>query len=137
MEQIEKKSFLKEYLITILISFVIGIGLFFLFFFLVDNGGLVGAIDGTGITGLILICVGLLIYISREGFFDILSYGFKQFGSMLFARKANQNNDFASYKNERNVERQSKSKYYLFVMLTGLIFETAFLVLEIIYHSMF
>lgn len=137
MENKKKKSFLKEYLITSAISLVVGIGLFLLFYFAIDNGGFVGAIDGTGITGAILISIGLLIYISREGFFDIFAYGFKQAGSMIFGKKGNENNDFPKYLEDKRVERETKSKYFLFIIIVGLLFILVFAVLEIIFHSQY
>lgn len=137
MEKEKKKSFLKEYLITAGITLVIGVGLFFLFFFVVDNGGFVGAIDGTGITGLILISIGLLIFVSRQGFFDIFSYGFKQMGSMMFSRKPNENNDFAKYQQDKRISREKKSKYYLVIVAVGVLFVTAFIIIKLIFDSLY
>ncbi|MCQ3035473.1 MAG: DUF3899 domain-containing protein [Bacilli bacterium] len=132
MENEKKKSNWKIYLITTLISLAVGAGIFCLYFF-TNKRILLEACNGTAISGIVLICIAGLIFVAREGFFDFAAYGFKQFGTMLFAKDANKYNDYASYRQEKNVAREKRSKYYLFIALAGLLFVTAFIVLRIIY----
>lgn len=131
MDQNSKRKSFKEYLITSIISFVIGVGIFLLVYF-IRGKGLVGASDGCLLSAAILISACGLIYVTREGFFDIFAYGFKQLGSMIFSKKANANNDFPGYKEEKRIFRQNKTRYYLFIGLVGLVFVTAFIIIKII-----
>lgn len=134
MEEKESKFSLKESLIAAGISLVIGAAIFLIIFF-IKGKGLVGAADGSFIAGLSLICVGLLFFISREGFFDLFTYGFKQFGSMFFSSKANRENDFAGYRQNKKNLRDTRSNYYWFICIVGLLYVTAFIIIEICVHN--
>lgn len=117
----QKHKFLKTYLVTAAITLAVGAGLFCLFFFL-HGRGLRGACDGTGYPGIILTGIAGLIFVARNGFFDIFSYGFKQLGSSMFGRNANKYKDFPDYKNQNREVRSKRSKYYLIILFIGLAF---------------
>lgn len=118
---------LKPYIIAAIISIIIGVGFTLLMFF----GFKRPLIDGTGYSSIILIAAGLLIIIAREGFFDIFSYGFRQLGSQLFSKKANEFNDYPHYKEAINEVRKRKSKYYLSLIVVGVIFLLVTIVVSI------
>lgn len=124
------RKFIKIYGLTFLIALLIGGGLFCLFFFTKDQS-FMDACNATSVTAIILVCVGLLMWINREGFFDFAAFGFKQFGSMLFRKEANEFNDFAKYKEYKFEVRKHNPKYFLPVIVAGLIFGIAFIVLRI------
>ena len=114
-----KKPFEKKpYIIATIISIIIGVGLTLLFFYGIKKP----FIDGTAYASIFLIGCALLIWIAREGFFDIFAYGFRQLGSQLFSKKPNEYNDFVAFKKRKNVERDKKSNYFIALIIVGLIF---------------
>lgn len=126
----EKKPFnWKAHLVAAAISLIIGAGLFCLFFF-TGGAGLIGASNGTGFTAVILVCFAGLDYVARQGFFDVFSYGFRQFGTMIFGRKANQNNDYPGYVNAKKESRKGKPKTYFTILIVGALFLIAFVIIK-------
>ena len=121
---------LKTYILVTIISLLVGVAIFLVFFFIKERT-LLGALDGTGIAGVFLLGAGLLCLLARFGAFDTMSYGFKQMFSSMFAREANQYNDMVEYKENFNKKRQSSSHYYVPMMLVSLLFFIAFIILEI------
>lgn len=136
MEDKEKKiKNIKTNIITLVISLVIGGGIFCLYFFL-NSSTIVAACNGTIMAAIILVCLGVLILLSRLGAFDTFAYGFRQLGSSIFGRNPTKYNDMVEYKQAKYEKRKDKTNYYLFIMLAGAIFGVATVVLEIIYHTM-
>ena len=130
-ENNEKRINWKPYIIAGIISLLLGIGIFCIVYF---AAGL-PAVDGTAFGALILISAGGLIWVAREGFFDLASYGFRQFGNMIFSKKANQFNDFAGYKEAKRETRENRSKYYLSLLAVGALFLIATIILYIIFKQ--
>ena len=128
-ENNEKKINWKPYIIAGIISLLLGLGIFFLFRFAFKFA----YFDSTAFAALILVSSAGLIWISREGFFDFASYGFRQFGNALFSKKPNEYNDFATYKNYKQETRENKSKYYLSMLIVGGLFLIVTIILFIIY----
>lgn len=124
-----KKRIISAFITTI-ISLIVGVVIFLIFFF-ARGKGFIGALDGTGYAGLFLIFAGLLAYISNEGFFDFASYGFRQLGAMLFNKSANKFNDFFSYKNYKKELRKSKLNNFIYIIIVGFLFFIVFLILRI------
>ena len=129
----EKRRNLKPHVIAISISVIVEIVIFCLFFF-IKGIGLISAIDGCAVGALVLLASGGLIFVSRNGFFDIFSYGFKQLGSQIFSKNPNQHNDFPAYKEAKNKSREKSSKYYISVLFVGLFFLIFALILWIIFR---
>ena len=123
-------KFKTTYIVTFIISSAIGVGIFLAYYF-VQNKSLIAELNGTGVAGAVLIGVGALCYVARLGAFDTFSYGFTQMFSSWFGKKANKYNDMNEYKNDKNQKRIASSKYYLVMMLVGLVFMIAFIALEI------
>ena len=127
----KKKINWKPHIIASIISIIIGVGIFLLFF--LRNKIINGAIDGTSYAAVILISMAGLIWVSREGFFDIFSYGFRQLAMTMFGRKANEYNDFRGYKDYKVTTREKRSKYFISVAIIGGIFLIATIILYIVY----
>ena len=125
------RKYLNIYLISALISLVIGAVIFVIYFFSNDRT-MYAAINGSSLAAVILLSLGGLMFVAGEGFFDIFSYGFKQVGSSLFSKKPNENNDFASYKEASRTKREDKPKIFLGIIISGLICLIAMIVLRII-----
>ena len=125
------RKYFKAYLITFIVSLMIGVGIF-LAFFLSETTSYVGALDGTGVAGLALGGTSLLAWIGKMGAFDSMSYGFKQMFSSMFGKNPNKYRDFAGYKEDKNAQRKMSSKYYFVILFVALLFFIAFIVLEII-----
>jgi len=119
----------KPYIIAGIISLLIGIFFFILFFVILKRP----VIDGTGYASIILISSAGLIWVVREGFFDIFTYGFRQLGATLFSKKPNEYNDFAGYKEVKFSKREKRSKYFISVAIVGALFLIATIILYIIY----
>ena len=125
----KKKINLKPYIISGIISLLLGVFIFILFFLILKRP----ALDGTAYAAIILISSAGLIWVAREGFFDIFSYGFRQLGSTILSKKANEYNDYAGYRQFKNEIREKRSKYYFSIAITGLLFLVATVILYLIY----
>ena len=124
----EKKFSWKPYIIAGIISLLFGLSVFFIFVFALKFA----YVDGAAFAAVFLISAAALIWITREGFFDLASYGFKQFGGMLFSKNPNQLNDFAGYKEHKREIRENRSKYYLSLLFVGGLFLIATIILFIV-----
>ena len=119
----------KVHIITSIIFIIIGTGIFLAFF--LPNKNMYGALNGTAFTGVILLSFGGLSFVAKQGFFDFASYGFKQFGNMIFGRVPNAYNDYPSYKEYKDEKRKKESHFYVSILIIGALFMLAFLVLKI------
>ena len=126
---------LKAYIITFVISSLIGLGIFLTFFFL-HKSKFIGAMDGSGVACLALAGIAILIWIGKMGAYDSMSYGFKQMFSSMFGRNPSKYNDFASYKEEKSEQRKSGSKLYFATLFVSLIFAIIFIIYFIIYKTL-
>ena len=135
-----KKAFaqIKKYwvinLITFLISIILGVGIFCLIFFL-RNQTIVAAVDGAAIGSVIVLFLGLLMWVAHLGAFDTFAFGFKQLGSMLFAKDARRDGTFQEYKENKAIKRDNSSYNFVMVILAGLLLSISIIVLEIIYRT--
>lgn len=138
MESKLKKD-LKYYLIAGAISLVLGIAFFCLFFFVRASRvgyGLLNWQDSTIIVGIILGCIGALMGVAREGFFDIFAYGFKQIGSAIFSKKPHAYNDYPGYRDFQEEKRVSSPKIFISVLIVAAAFLVASLCLYLAYISL-
>ena len=137
-----KKAFeqIKKYwlinLVTLVISLLLGGAIFCLFFFL-RNQTIIAAVDGAAVATFIILFLGLLFWMTHLGAFDMFSFGFKQLGSMLFAKDARRDGPYVEYREQKKEKRQNSSYYFVFVIIAGLLLGIALIVLEIIYHTTF
>lgn len=135
-----KKAFtqIKKYwlinLITFLISIVVGVGIFCLIFFL-RNQTIIAAVDGAAIGSVVVLFLGLLMWVAHLGAFDTFAFGFKQLGSMLFAKDARRDGTFQEYKENKATKRDNSSYNFVMVILAGLLLSISIIVLEIIYRT--
>lgn len=130
------KKFWKTYLITFFISLAVGVGIFCAFFFGGDQTPL-AALNGTGFSGVIMLCLAGLMFVAREGFFDFASYGFKQMGAMIFTKEPSQFNDFPGYKQYKQEIRKGRSKYYVIILIVSALLLIAYLVLRLVYSDLY
>ena len=124
----KEKVNLKPYLIAGIISFVLGVFIFILIFLILNKP----AVDGLAFASLALLASSGLIWVAREGFFDIFSYGFKQLGNSMFSKKPNEFNNYSEYKNAKNEVREKRSKYFISVAIVGAFFLLATIIVFII-----
>ena len=125
----EKKIVLKPYIIAGIISLLFGISSFCLVVFAFKKA----YVDGAAFAAIFLISTAILIWISREGFFDLAGYGFKQFGNMLFSKKPNAYNDYAGYKEYKRESRENRANYYISTLIVGALFLFAAIILFVVY----
>ena len=123
-------------LITFIVSLVLGVGIFCLIYFLRDRT-IVAAVDGMAIGAVVVLFLGLLFLVAHLGAFDTFAFGFKQLGSMLFAKDARRDGSFTDYRDAKKEKRDASSYNFVAVILAGIILCIALLVLEIIYKSKF
>ena len=135
-----KKAFtqIKKYwlinLITFFISLVLGVAIFCLIFFL-RNQTIIAAVDGAAIGSVVVLFLGLLMWVAHLGAFDTFAFGFKQLGSMLFAKDARRDGTFQEYKENKATKRDNSSYNFVMVIFAGLLLSISIIVLEIIYYS--
>ena len=130
----QSKIHWKTNLITLIVSLLFGGGLFCLVFFL-RNRTIVDAVDGAAIASVVVLFIGLLMFVAHLGAFDTFAFGFKQLGSMLFAKDARKDGKYYEYKEAKKEKRNDSSYNFLVVILVGLLLSISIIVLEIIYHS--
>ena len=131
-EQIKKYWLIN--LITFIISIIVGVGIFCLIFFL-RNQTILAAVDGVAIGSVIVIFLGLLMWVAHLGTFDTFAFGFKQLGSMLFAKDARRDGTFQEYKENKATKRDNSSYNFVMVIFAGLLLSISIIVLEIIYRT--
>ena len=137
-----KKAFeqIKKYwlinLITFLIALAVGAGLFCLMFFLRDQT-LIAAVDGISLATFAVLFLGLLFWMGHLGAFDMFAFGFKQLGSMLFAKDARRDGTYVEYRDQKNEKRGASSYNFVAIIAAGVLLGVALIVLEIVYHTVF
>ena len=114
----EKKIKWKPYIVAGITSLLFGIFIFCLFAFILKKP----LMDGSSFAAIILLSFSALMWVAREGFFDIFSYGFRQMAHMMYSKKANEINDYSGYKEYKNEVREKRAKTFLAVGATGLFF---------------
>lgn len=129
------KKFFKAYLISFLIFMAIG-GLIVLIYYFTHEKVFVDLVDGATLSMIVLLGLGGLMFVSREGFFDVFSYGFKQLGSAMFSKKANEYNDFPGYKENKRVKREASPRLFLSALVSGAVFIVIMIVLRIVLITM-
>lgn len=136
-DRAKKIKRIKDYIITLVISLVVG-GIIFLIYFFINQGGL-GAIaagcNASILSTIVLVSSGILVWLSRMGAFDTFAYGFKQLGSSIFGKNPTKYNNMVEYKQAKIEKRADKTNFYLFIILAGFIFGVVTVILEIIYHT--
>lgn len=121
-------------LVTLVVSLVVGAVIFCLMFFL-RNMTLISAVDGIALATAVVILFGLLMLVNHLGAFDTFAFGFKQLGTMIFAKDARKEGPYHEYKENMAIKRQDSSYNFVIVIFVGLLFAIALVVLEIVYHS--
>ena len=127
------KKYWMKYLIAFFISFLVGATIFLLLFFLSKNKmTLVGALNSSAISFVILFSFAILAFVGSTGMFDSLSYGFSQLGHSMFGKKANQLHDFNEYKQNKNAKRMVTPRFWVAMLFSSIPFGVAIIVLEIV-----
>ena len=131
-EQIKKYWLIN--LITLLVSLVIGGGIFCLVFFLKDRN-IIAAVDAAAISSVSVLGIGLLLWMGHLGAFDTFAFGFKQLGSMIFAKEPRRDGQYQDYRKEKIEKRTNSSYNFLAVIVAGLLLIIGLIILEIIYKT--
>lgn len=128
----------KTYLITFFISLAVCGGVFCLVYFL-SGQGLIALSNGLTISGAVLLGCGLLVWITKQGFFDFASYGFKQVGSSLFNRhEPAKYDDYPGYRQMMSEKRKTSPDYWFPIVVVGaLVFIAAIVVMIILNTSIY
>ena len=122
----------KAHIIAAIISLIIGAGIFLLFY--LRNKTMIGAMNGVTLAGVILISIGGLSFVARQGFFDFASYGFKQLGSMIFGRVPNAYHDYPSYRDYKAEGRKNSSHFYITILIIGGLFIISYFILKLFFE---
>ena len=83
--------------------------------------------DAFFIPGVLLICVGLIVYASNEGLFLSISYGFKAIGRTITAKKDEKlmEEKYHEYY-ARQMEKKTKCKHFIIVGLAFVVVSLMF-----------
>lgn len=130
-EQI-KKHWL-ENLITFIVSLVVGLGIF-LIYFLLRNRTFISAVDGMTIGALFVLLSGMLTWTAHLGIFDMVSFGFIQLGHTIFSKDPRKGGDFVDYKSKKAEKRSNSGYTFVAIIVAGLVLCIAFVVLRILYN---
>ena len=120
-------------LVTFIISLMIAALIFCLMFFLRDRS-FSDAVSATGMAAIVVLLLGLLLWMSHLGAFDTFAFGFKQMGSMLFAKDARRDGSYADYRAEKTKKRDNSSYNFIAIIAAGLLLLIALVILEIVYN---
>lgn len=120
-------------LVTFIFSLIVATVIFLLMFFLRDRN-LASAVDGLGMAAMVVLLFGLLAWMAHLGAFDTIAFGFKQVGSMLFARNARRDGNYADYRSEKAEKRTSSAYSFISIIAAGVLLSIALLVLYIVYR---
>lgn len=131
LEQIRKHWL--ENLITFLISILVGVTIFLIYFFL-RNRTFLSAVDGMTIGGLSVLLSGLLAWMAHLGMFDMFSFGFIQLGHVLFSKNPRKGGDFVDYKANKGEKRNNSGYNFVAIIVAGLALCIAFIILRVIYN---
>ena len=128
------KKYLVVYIVSIVVSLIAGTLAFILYYVLSDmKYTFIGIINGFTISFGLLLGLGLFGYVARQGFFDLLIYGFKQVGSSIFNRREpNKFRDYVEYKENVNVSRSSSPSIYMIMILSSFVFGLALVITLIV-----
>ena len=85
--------------------------------------------DAFSIPGIVFIMVGALVFVSTEGFFDMLSYGLGKFASSLIPFNRKKDESFFDYKTRKNEERFSGYSFLFYVGIFFLVIAGVFMIL--------
>ncbi len=121
-------------LITLLISLIVGGAIFCLMFFLRDKT-IVAAVDGSALATVIVLFLGLLLWMHHLGAFDTFAFGFKQLGSMLFAKEPRRDGKYQEYREQKRIKRANSSYNFLAIIVAGLLLSISLIILEVIYRT--
>jgi hypothetical protein len=86
--------------------------------------------DAFSIPGVILIMVGCLVFISTDGFFDMISYALSKLGRSLVPFSKKTDESYYDYKTRKSGQRFTG---YSFLFFTGL----AFLAVALVFLALF
>ena len=64
----------------------------------------------------------------------MFTFGFKQLGTMIFAKDARKEGPYYEYRENKKEKRQNSSYVFVTVIFAGLLLSIALIVLEIVYH---
>ena len=109
----------KEYVITTAVAFVVGLLLALSrgIFQEKEIDMIITIIsDAFFIPGVLLICIGLIVYASNEGLFLSISYGFKAIGRTITAKRDEKLMDEKYHEYyARQIQKKTKCKHFLIV----------------------
>ena len=108
-----------------IINLIIGSFILILLFVIIKRP----LLDGTMFACLGLAVLATIMWLGREGVFDIFAYGFKQFGSIHFTKNPTQFNDFPGYKQDKMTKRSKRAKLYLATYIASAVFLIATLII--------
>lgn len=120
-------------LVTFIISLILAALIFCLMFFLRDRS-FSDAVSAVGMAAIVISLLGLLLWMGHLGAFDTFAFGFKQVGSMLFAKDARRDGSYADYRAEKAKKRDNSSFNFIAVIFAGILLLIALIVLEIVYN---
>ena len=123
-------------LITFGVSLMIFAGIFCAVFFTRPVKNIIAAIDGSTIGSIVVLGLGLLMLLAHLGTFDLFAFGFKQMGSMMFAKDARRDGHYADYRADKTVKRNNSAYIFVSVIFAGLLCALSIAILYIIYSSM-
>ena len=123
-------------LITFIVSLMIFGGIFCAVYFTRPVKSIVGAIDGATVGSIVVLVLGLLMLLAHLGTFDLFAFGFKQMGSMLFAKDARKEGHYQDYREDKIAKRSHSSFIFVSVIFAGILGLISIVVLQIIYNTM-
>ncbi len=90
--------------------------------------------DAFSIPGVIFLMVGCLVFVSTDGFFDMLSYGLSKFARSLIPFSKKSEETFYEYKTRKS---QNRFTGYSFLFFVGLLFLTVAIVFLILFFNVY
>ena len=90
--------------------------------------------DAFTIPGVVLLMVGIILLISKDGFFDIVTYGLGRLGRALIPFSKKTDEQFYDYK-VRKAEARASSSGYGFVFIVGAVFMAVGILFTVLFFT--
>ena len=86
--------------------------------------------DAFTVPGILLVCAGLLVFVTNEGVFHIFTYGIQSFANLF--KKGRRKMKYATYYDYKESKKDQKSSFG-FILFVGLFYLTVAIIFNIIW----
>jgi len=138
MNESLRKSNKAKYIAAFLVGFAAMVGILAIrdFFGLTDRAQIFAALcDACFVPGIMLVCVGALLFVASDGLFDMMSFGIHK-AVRRTRRKYRQDSAPTTFYDYRTMKHEGRKGGFGFLLITGGVFMAAAVVFLLISEGM-